>query len=151
MAQALIQQMRDAAVVTDQHTSILVVRHFGTKEPYPCQVRHISPMPEKGVRCIYALIDPRDGKVFYIGQTVDMLNRMRSHCQVYRSNKHFGKNWLNKLKLEIADSGNEMVACVLATPNTQRESDHFEMLAIQEFKKTIRNTVTQKWQHVPLY
>jgi len=146
MAQALIQMLIDAAVITDQHTETLVVRKLTDKTPYPCRIRYVSPMPPDGDICVYALIDPRNGDVFYVGQTKLFLTRMRAHLQV-----NWGKNRLDRAKMDIADSGNEIFVTVIATANSQEQADRLEMLAIKVFWNTIQNTVTQKWQRVPLY
>jgi hypothetical protein len=53
--------------------------------------------------------------------------------------------------MDIADSGNEIFVTVIATANSQEQADRLEMLAIKVFWNTIQNTVTQKWQRVPLY
>lgn len=46
---------------------------------------------------IYILIDPRDYKVRYVGQTIDPKRRYGEHCSRTKGNKHLS-NWSRKLR-----------------------------------------------------
>lgn len=49
--------------------------------------------------CIYGLIDPRDNKIKYIGQTIDLERRYKQHCSVY------GNSSKDQWVLELINSG----------------------------------------------
>ena len=63
---------------------------------------------------IYALVDPRDGNVRYVGWTVNLAGRLRGHiCDSMRREHTRKSRWINKLirhglrpKMEVLESGN---------------------------------------------
>lgn len=46
---------------------------------------------------IYVLIDPRDSRIRYVGQTVNIKQRYKNHCIIHRSKDH-RSHWLNNLR-----------------------------------------------------
>jgi len=49
---------------------------------------------------IYVLIDPRDGKVRYVGKANDVSQRYRAHLNRARKHQIHKKNWIDQLKKE---------------------------------------------------
>jgi hypothetical protein len=87
---------------------------------------------------IYALVDPRDGVVRYVGQTVDVKTRAREH-------RHPGGGgpYMHRWKRELDSLGLTPRFVVLASaPRRGREADELEATFIRMHSATSFN-----WKH----
>ena len=76
---------------------------------------------------VYSLVDPRDGKPFYIGKGQG--KRMFQHVKDVMRGKTLNKAKTDRIK-EIIDSGNQVTTSVLATFQTEEEAYQAEIIWI---------------------
>jgi hypothetical protein len=83
--------------------------------------------------CIYALIDPRDGQVRYVGKTTIGLSRARQHAQpcYLRRDKGHKANWIRTL---IAAGLTYSIVCLYEAP-TAEYLDDAEVFWIAEMRR----------------
>lgn len=115
---------------------------------YPCRICYADPMPPDRILVVYGLVDPRNGEVFYVGQTKQFLTRMRAHCQELPSRR---SPPIERRKLIIAESGAPIYTAVLGHAANERSAEFLELLALETFKHTALNIQRNRWQYRPLY
>ncbi|MEW5805041.1 MAG: GIY-YIG nuclease family protein [bacterium] len=129
---------------------LIEVNQFVSKKPFPCLIVINKDEFDKPVQpLIYGLIDFRDASVFYVGKTISLLKRLRSHCRVYPFTRH--GDALNDRKYQIHKSGLPLYGCVLKRCQDNKNADMYEQLFIDAFKSTILNSQRNKWRMEPKY
>ena len=84
---------------------------------------------------VYALIDPRDSTIRYVGSSVDMDRRYREHCCNYSATMTTGLGkWLRDLKHESQAPG-----LVVLRECSEPELTDVELHFIEMFESTILN------------
>ena len=81
--------------------------------------------------CIYGFFD-RSGNVFYVGQTIDLRNRLSSHkAELRNGNKLY---CYNKLRKEVRETGggiNDFVRIIKdGVPNDKLDEKEIELIAL---------------------
>jgi hypothetical protein len=123
--------------------NILRVRRFNSKQFYSCQIAittYVRFADDKQV--VYALCDPRNFDVFYVGKTSRLLSRLKSHCMVHRGPR---MSRLDTRKLAIYQEGLPVGALVLRICETADEADEWEQRFIDRYWKTTLNAQRNKW------
>lgn len=95
--------------------------------------------------CVYELIDPRDGKMKYIGATNNFIKRINMHG--IKSNKLIKKDlWIN----ELIELGLKFDAEILCQAQTSKEIRFYERVLIQYFTPEM-NSIDGNYSHVPKF
>jgi hypothetical protein len=129
----------------------LTVKKFGDKSERPCAMIYCEPLPAKNTVAIYALIDPRDGSVFYVGQTSSYLPRLRYHIRDTDLDSRRPTR-SEKQRIEIVKAGHPIYASVLCVTDNSFHAEYLEMLAMRVFHKTIKNVHRiRDWNSYPRY
>ena len=124
----------------DLGMKFIKVRKFGKNASYPCElVIDFKEFSNPGTY-VYSLIDYRDGNVFYVGKTRDLLTRLRGHCII-----HGIKGRLEKRKHDIHSDGFPVLCFVFMSGLTDLEADKHEQVLIDQFSTTICNVQMNKW------
>jgi hypothetical protein len=126
-----------AATYATAPQSIITCQRF-KGEDYPVRISCAHPLPEKGRIAIYGLIDPSNDEVFYIGQTVNFIHRMRNHC-ANRGLNDYRTLASDRRKQDIADKGMITHAIVFCYADDKIEADYLERLTIRAFWETTLN------------
>lgn len=92
-------------------------------------------LPVAGSYIVYALVDPRDESVFYVGATDNFERRMRQHCTDLSGTE------VRRVKLDLVVSGHQVIVRVLARADSLEECRLEEMKYIDLYRATVANTV----------
>jgi hypothetical protein len=148
-----------AVIINDMHVAaanavsaadtIMEAKRF-KGELYPLRARHAMPLPAKGELIIYALIDPRDDTVFYVGQTNNFPLRLKTHLQFDTRYLH-NPNRADQRKLELCSHDQPIIAAVLCCAADERNAEFLEALAIRAFYRTTQNTHRNRSSLNPRY
>lgn len=116
---------------------------------YPCSLR-----VEDGIRLellangnyvVYGLLDPRDGTIFYIGQTCQFHKRMIDHSRIYPFSPH--RRPLDKRKYAIFEAGLDTIVTIFGLCPNKEQALEREYELIRHYKSTLLNIQTSRWIH----
>ena len=88
---------------------------------------------KKNKYIVYGLIDPRDGKIFYIGKSCSGQEKMKRHTQPWSLRNHNPDK--NRKIQEIVDSGHKLAYTILADVRSKEELFRAETVMIRHFSK----------------
>lgn len=93
-------------------------------------MRHMATNNDVVKRYIYHLIDPRNGKVFYVGQTVNPGQRLQEHV---KADKGMGEKKILRIEEILLDGTYPVMKTIKAITGTYAEACAVEKEEISKF------------------
>jgi hypothetical protein len=127
---------------------LVEVKQFGGGH-YPVRIEYDGDPPLGWM--VYFLLDPANGRPFYIGKTCKFIIRMRAHCQVRTGRNPYrrlcGTDILNDKKILVCAAGGAIRVTWIQCAS-EADADALEYRLIRENSDTILNTQTNRWEVV---
>lgn len=106
----------------------------------PCRIELPPFIPPVGIYCVYGLVDPRDGGVYYVGSTGDFYRRMWQHCH----DIPYGTVAFRKRRIDIYDAGLNTGTTIAALFESYEQALDTEFSLLNQFGRNLLNCVQKR-------
>jgi hypothetical protein len=111
---------------------------------YPCRIIFSRELAEAdGYPSVYALSDPRNSAVIYVGMSARIMTRLQAHCRIYPHARHPSR--LDLRKHAICQDGHCVCAFLLRRCKSHAEALEWEQRYIDRYDRSLLNVQKNRW------
>lgn len=123
--------------VFDEADLVQALRH-------PCRIVTTRSLRERdGQSVVYALSDPRNHEIFYVGKSRQILKRLAAHCLI--NPQYQGASPLAKRKYAVYQDGTCVAAFLLQACEGDEPALAWEQFFIDVYHRTLLNVQLKRW------